>query len=155
MDSNPTESFTRFVRDSGPRIQHGLMATLGLEVGAEATSEALVLAWEDWPRISKMENPAGYVYTVGRNKGRRFLGKPLFPDPPATRDSDPWVEPGLPDALTQLTERQRVVTILIHGGDWTVSEVAELLEIDRGTVQKHADRAMAKLRAALEVTLDA
>jgi RNA polymerase sigma factor (sigma-70 family) len=65
------------------------------------------------------------------------------------------VEPGLPDALTQLTERQRVVTILIHGGDWTVSEVAELLQIDRGTVQKHADRAMAKLRAALEVTLDA
>jgi DNA-directed RNA polymerase specialized sigma24 family protein len=33
--------------------------------------------------------------------------------------------------------------------------VAELLGIDRGTVQKHADRAMVKLRVALEVTLDA
>jgi DNA-directed RNA polymerase specialized sigma24 family protein len=155
MDSNPAESFTRFVMDVGPRIQHGLMAAFGPEVGAEATSEALVVAWQDWQRISAMNNPAGYVYTVGRNKGRRFHPKPVFPDSPDTRVSEPWVEPGLPDALTQLTERQRVVTILLHGGDWTASEVAELLGIDRGTVQKHADRAMVKLRAALEVTLDA
>jgi RNA polymerase sigma-70 factor (ECF subfamily) len=155
MDSDPAESFTRFVRENGSRIQHGLMATLGPELGAEATSEALTVAWQDWERISVMENPAGYVYTVGRNKGRRFHPTPVFPDPPQARVSDPWVEPGLPGALTQLTERQRVVTILLHGGDWTTSEVAELLGIDRGTVQKHSDRAMVKLRAALEVTLDA
>lgn len=154
MYSNPAESFTRFVKDSGSKIQHALMAALGPDVGSEATSEALAYAWQHWKRIEAMENPAGYVFTVGRSKGRRLMSRPVFPDPPSNRESAPWVEPGLPAALSRLTERQRVVTLLIHGGDWTYSEVAELLGIDRGTVQKHAERAMEKLRAALEVSVD-
>lgn len=154
MYSNPTESFTRFVKDSGSKIQHALIAALGPELGSEATSEALAYAWQHWERIEGMQNPAGYVYTVGRNHGRRLAPRPVFPDPSPPRESSPWVEPGLPSALARLTERQRVVILLIHGGDWTYSEVAELLEIDRGAVRKHAERGMAKLRAALEVSVD-
>lgn len=155
MDSNPAESFTKFVKEAGPRIQHGLMAALGPEAGAEAASDALAIAWQKWDRVVLMENPAGYVFTVGRNKGRRYATRTVFPDPPANRESAPWVEPGLAAALTELTERQRIATVLVHCGEWTFAEVAELLGIDRGSVQKHADRGLAKLRAALEVSLDA
>jgi len=130
------------------------MAALGPELGSEAASEALTYAWQHWERIQGMQNPAGYVYTVGRSRGRRLVPRPIFPDPSPIRESSPWVEPGLPAALTRLTERQRVVTLLIHGGDWTYAEVADLLDLDRGTVQKHAERGMAKLRAALEVSVD-
>ena len=121
----------------------------------DAAAEAFAYAWKNWPRIEEMKNPAGYVYTIGRNAGRRSFRRPSWPTPTNDSRSTPWVEPGLPRALEQLTERQRVATVLIHGGEWTLAEVAELMSVDRGTVQKHADRGIAKLRAALEVNIDA
>lgn len=155
MGSPQVETFTDFVRSAGARVQQALMAALGPEIGSDAASEALAHAWENWERVGAMENPAGYVFTVGRSKGRRIARRPVFPLPSPPVDSSPWVEPALPAAIASLSERQRVVTLLVHGGEWTLAEVAELLGVDRGTVKKHADRGMAKLRSALEVQIDA
>jgi DNA-directed RNA polymerase specialized sigma24 family protein len=128
------------------------MAALGPDAGDEAAAEALAYGWEHWPRIETMENPAGYLYRVGRShRPAKWRIVSEVSDP---GDSAPWVEPGLARALDELSERQRVATLLVHAGDWTLAEVAELLGLDRGTVKKHADRGLAKLRAALEVTLD-
>ena len=49
----------------------------------------------------------------------------------------PWVEPGLSQAVADLPERQRTVVLLLHGYDWTQSEVAEVLEISKSSVQRH------------------
>ena len=65
----------------------------------------------------------------------------------------PWVEPGLPDALARLPERQRVVVYLVFGHEWSMSEVAALLGVEKATVQKHVERGMAKLRRRLGVEL--
>ncbi len=151
------ESFCRFVEERGRRLQHGLVSALGCEVGAEASSEALAYGWEHWDRVGVMDNPAGFLFAVGRNWGRRQFRRqaPLFPDPPSSAESDPLVEPTLPAALARLSERQRVATVLVYGAGWTLTEVADLLRLDRGTVLKHAERGLAKLRRALEVTVDA
>jgi RNA polymerase sigma factor (sigma-70 family) len=69
--------------------------------------------------------------------------------------SDPGVEPALPAALAGLSDRQRVATILVHGAGWTTAEVADLLGLDRGSVFKHAERGLRKLREALGVITDA
>ena len=66
------ETFTDFVTESGPRIQHALMAALGPELGQDAASEALTYGWQHSERVGSMENPAGYLYTVGRSRGRRL-----------------------------------------------------------------------------------
>jgi DNA-directed RNA polymerase specialized sigma24 family protein len=66
----------------------------------------------------------------------------------------PWVEPGLPRALERLTENQRVAVMLVHGLDWTLTETAKFLSISPGSVNKHAERGLAKLRAAMEVQAD-
>ena len=42
---------------------------------------------------------------------------------------------------------------LIYGYGWTMSEVAELLGTAKTTVQKHAERGLAKLRTTLGVEL--
>ena len=154
MESSQVETFTEFVRNAGGRVHQALMAVLGPEVGSDAASEALAYAWEHWDRVWAMENPAGYVFTVGRSKGRRMAKRPVFPLPSRHLDEMPWIEPALPAAITTLSERQRVVTLLVHGGGWTLAEVAELLGVDRGTVKKHADRGMVKLRNAMEVNVD-
>ena len=63
----------------------------------------------------------------------------------------PWVEPGLPDALARLPGQQRVAVYLVCGHEWSMSEVADLLGVSKGTVQKHLERGMSKLRHRLGV----
>jgi DNA-directed RNA polymerase specialized sigma24 family protein len=155
VSASPAERFTAFVEDVGPRIQHALMAALGPDVGADAAADALAYGWQHWDRIEPMHNPAGYLYRVGRSRGARRPAWTTVDDVMVVDDaSAPWVEPGLAGALTELSERQRVSTLLVYGGGWTLAEVADLLGVDRGSVKKHADRGLAKLRAALEVSLD-
>jgi len=61
----------------------------------------------------------------------------------------------LQPALGSLSEAQRVSVVLVHGYGWTLREVAVLLGITVSTVQTHVERALAKLRKALEVVDDA
>jgi DNA-directed RNA polymerase specialized sigma24 family protein len=44
--------------------------------------------------------------------------------------------------------------MLVHGLDWTLTETAKFLSISPGSVNKHAERGLAKLRAAMEVQAD-
>ena len=58
----------------------------------------------------------------------------------------PEVEPRLPGALAGLSERQRTVVLLIHCFQWTQSEVGDLLDLSKTTVQNHLERGMGRLR---------
>ena len=141
------------VGDAEPRLLHALTAAFGSAVGSEATSDALSWAWENWDRVSVKDNPLGYVYGVGRNKARQtnWWRRPLFFDVP--EQQLPNVEPGLPAAIAGLSEKQRIVVTLLYGYEWTMSEVAELLGTKKPTVQKHAERGLARLRKTLGVDL--
>jgi DNA-directed RNA polymerase specialized sigma24 family protein len=144
-----TDSFRTFASESEPRLRQALSATLGTQVGREATADAMAYAWENWGRIETMRNPIGYLFTVGRSRGRKSLKwkQPLFFPVDSTRL--PWVEPGLPQALERLPDRQREVVVLLHCYQWTMSEVAALLNISKTTVQNHAGRALASLRNSI------
>ncbi len=144
------DSFTEFVREVEPRLRHALCAGFGGDIGREATSQALAYGWEHWSRVRRMDNPAGYLWGVGRNHARRERrARPTLPQPPA--DATPWIEPSLPAAMAHLSERQRVAVMLVHGLEWTLGEVAELLGVSKSTVQTQAERGMAKLRRRIGV----
>ena len=141
--------FAEFVETAAPRLRLALGSAFGFELGEEATAEALAFAWEHWDRVAGLDNPVGYVFGVGRNKVRRSLRR-RQPQLPAVRTEDlPWVEPGLPHALSHLSERQREVVMLLHCFDWTLSEVAKVLDMSKGTVQIHDRRGLARLRHEL------
>lgn len=146
--------FTRFVKETEPRLSYALAAAYGIEIGAEATADALAWAWEHWSEVAAMKNPAGYLYRVGQSKARRYL-RPvvLFPRVPVLEA--PGVSPDLHDALGALSKNQRVAVVLVHGLRYTEREVADLLGISRWSVRTHADRGLAKLRQALGVVVDA
>jgi len=101
-----------------------------------------------------MDNPLGYLYRVGQTRTRPRKAAAL-PGWEAARTRDPVFEPGLVDAVAGLSEPQRVAAVLVHGYEWTLREVAELMGVTISTVQTHLDRALAKLREALEVVDDA
>lgn len=150
-EETKTTDFAGFVSANERGLRQSLTAALGTEVGREAAAEALAYGWENWSRVESLDNPAGYLYQVGLNWGKKRFSRRsvVFQDvPESPRD---WFEPGLADALGALSEKQRVVVYLVHGHDWSLSEVADLLEISKGTAQKHMERGMAKLRRQLKV----
>ena len=98
-----------------------------------------------------MDNPAGYLYRVGRDRGRS-IPRPDYAGAVDVAVAEmPWVEPQLPQELADLPEQQRVAFTLIHGYEWTFSEVADLMGIAKSTVQTHEGRAMDRLRDRLGV----
>ena len=120
---------------------------------AEAAAEALAYGFEHWSQVGPMENPTGYLYRVGQTEARRqFRQRAYLPPRPATGMPD--FEPALAPALETLTEHQRVGVLLVHSFGWTLRETAELLDVDVSTLRTHIARAMTKLRAALEVSID-
>jgi DNA-directed RNA polymerase specialized sigma24 family protein len=146
-------SFVRFAAVFEPRLRRALIPTLGVDAATDATAEALVFGWEHWERVGSMENPAGYLYRVARTAGRKMRRRP-HPLPDMVRVEGPWVEPGLPDALKSLSDRQRTVVWLVHGFAWQQTEVADLLGLSPKSVQTHLRRGTEKLARALGVTND-
>lgn len=147
--TNGIETFDAFVSRVEPGLKQAFVARFGRDDGVEAASEAFAYAWEHWDRVSVMENPAGYLYRVGRSRTRRIRRRtPVLPAVQTSRMPD--VEPLLPAALASLSERQRVAVILIHGLGWTQREVADLLGISRTTLQNHLERGTARLRRTLK-----
>jgi DNA-directed RNA polymerase specialized sigma24 family protein len=146
-----TTGFAAFVAAHERALRQSLTAALGVEWAREATAEALAYGWEHWDRVGAMENSAGYLYRIGLHWGRKAATQRSVVFPAAVVEQSGWVEPGLPAALAGLSEKQRLVVYLVHGHDWTLSEVAHLLKVSKGTVQKHMERGMARLRAQLKV----
>ena len=151
LDELGIDSFDGFVRSFEPRLREALSAALGSDLGREATAEALAYAWEQWPRVREMDNPAGYVFAVGRDKGRKLIRRRPVALLPVDPQRTPWVEPALPSALGRLPHQQRVVVMLLHSFEWTMSEVAELLGVSKSTVQSYSERGLARLREEMGV----
>lgn len=149
VQSSAVETFDDFFAVNEPRLRESLIATLGSDAGADAAAEALEYGWANWDRVRAMDNPVGYLYTVGRNRGRRRFRsrRPLFDRVDAARLPD--VEPKLPEALARLSERQRVVVVLVHCYQWSQSEVGDWLGLSRSSVQNHLERGMKSLRRSI------
>jgi RNA polymerase sigma factor (sigma-70 family) len=142
------EGFRAFVAQVEQRLRRGLMAAYGSDRGREATAEALAVAWEKWEMVRHMANPVGYLYRVGQSRTRGRKSRQLFARP---EDHEVWVEPGLPQALGRLPERQRVVVFLVHAYGIPVHEVATILELHETTVRTHLRRGLSSLRRSLKV----
>ena len=153
-DSQPT--FEAFFETAEPPLRLALVGAFGPELGREATAEALTWAWQNWERLREMENPVGYLYTVGRSvalKEVRLQAHHFVQAPNAEADT-PDFEPMLSQFLSELSEHQRVAVWMVHGMGYKHVEVAEILGCSTPTVATHVRRALAKLRSSLEVDLD-
>jgi DNA-directed RNA polymerase specialized sigma24 family protein len=145
------DNFDEFYADAEPRLRRALVAALGSTRGRDATVEALSFAWERWDLVRTMAKPLAYLFRVGQTRTQTRPPRAVFPAPADA--GMPWIEPALPQALLGLSTHQRVCVVLAHGYGWTHREIADLLELSASTVQNHVERAMAKLRNALEVNV--
>jgi DNA-directed RNA polymerase specialized sigma24 family protein len=142
------ERFSRFAADVEPRLKRALVAWYGVEVGSEATADALELAWERWDTLETMTNPVGYLFRVGQSRSRRYrrrtVGLPAVPSSEA-----PDIDPRLPVALARLSHQQRAAVLLVHAHGWTQTEAADALGCGVSSLRNHLERGMRRLRASL------
>ena len=144
--------FDRFVEDVRPRLVRALAGAVGTDDAADAAAEALAWAFEHWDRLCEMENPAGYLYRVGRSRVRRRR-TPTLPTPASIGVPD--IEPSLVPALLALPETQRTAVWLVHACEWRYAEVAEAMETSVSMVGNHVARGLESLRRRLGVVTNA
>ena len=148
------EAFARFVGEHELRLRRAFVAAYGTEHGRDATAEASRGHGSAGIVRRRCENPAGYLWRVGRSRITGHAGANRgVPEPAA---DDVLVEPALLRA-SRTHGARRAAVLLVHGYGWQLKEVAELMDVRVTTVQNHVERAMAKFRAALtvEAALDA
>ena len=143
--------FDALVTEVQPRLARAFAVSYGRDRGQEALSEAMAYAWQNFSEVTSMDNPAGFLFRVGQSRSRRRR-RPLparFPSPGSLGLPD--VEPGLPRALEQLTERQRSCVAMVHGYGMSHQEVADLLGLSRSSIQNHVERGLDRLRSEMGV----
>lgn len=134
-------------------LVRALAACVGAGEADDAAAEALAYAFEHWERLREMENPAGYLYRVGRSRVRRRRRTPFLPAPGAVGVPD--VEPSLIPALLALPETQRTAVWLVYACQWRYAEVAEAMDTTPSMVGNHVTRGLESLRRQMGVTSDA
>lgn len=147
---DPAAVCSAFIGVAGPRLRRAFAARFGVEIADDVTAEAIAYAWNDWSRVSTMENPVGFLYSVGCSKARKYarwkrrIVFPIEPVRPVESRRD------LFDGLRKLSDDQRVSVLAVHGYGWTYAEVAEILGVSQAAVTNHVHRGLAKLRTFLE-----
>jgi RNA polymerase sigma-70 factor (ECF subfamily) len=142
------ERFTGFVAVTEPRLRQVLVAWYGVDVGSEATADAMAHAWEHWSELETMQNPVGYLFRVAQSKSRRYRHRPVvLPAVPSAELPD--IDPRLPAALAQCSPQQRAALLLVHAHGWTYADAAGALEISISTLRNHLERGRQRLRAEL------
>jgi RNA polymerase sigma-70 factor, ECF subfamily len=157
----PLESFEDFYRREQPRLLVLARALAGDLVAEDVAQESMLLAYRQWPRISTMASPAGYVRRICAHKAvslvrrrlserraiLRLAGRPVSTVEPLTGDREQfWAE------VRRLPRRQAQATALFYALDLPVSEVAATLGLAEGTVKVHLSRARTELADRLAAT---
>jgi RNA polymerase sigma-70 factor (ECF subfamily) len=147
------EAFAAFYRADYANIARALSYTLGdVDLGREATDEAMARAYARWAKIGDYESPAGWVYRVGLNWAystrRRVLRSLPFFDHAHTVEP-PISDPAIADALRRLDVKLRSVVVCRLLLDWSVEETAHALRIKPGTVKSRLHRGLASLERSL------
>lgn len=123
----------------------------------EIMQDAFLKVWERWDRVSRLEDPKGYLFRVAMNLFRNRLRRgslavrkalslvPSTDDLAAIEDRDEvvrWLRP--------LPPRQRAAIVLTIYLDYSSDEAARILGIRPSTVRALATQGRKSVRHALE-----
>lgn len=150
------DEFEAFYRANVDRVHRALAVTLRRDdLAREAVDEAMARAYASWPRVARLDNPAGWVFRVGLNWATSWWRKVRRERPPADDAAPPYPGPAehtavARDALARLPTPQRAVITCRVLLDLTTAETAAALGLSEGTVKSRLSRGLAALRATLK-----
>jgi RNA polymerase sigma-70 factor (ECF subfamily) len=131
------------------------------DAAADAVMDAFVQAYRHWSRISRYDDPLGWVRRVAANRllthrrderRREQVVERLSREPVAVAAAQSLTDPVLIRAIQQLPRQQRLAVSLHYLLDLSVTDVADALGISTGATKSHLYRARAQLATTMEVT---
>jgi len=142
----------------------GLYRTLLLMVGSlseadELAQETMARVYERWDRVSDMDSPAGYAYTIAFNLNRRRLRHLLLKRRQSAPEREPTPSTDVIDArrdvraaLLRLPLPLREAVVLTGWLDLSAEESGAILGIEAVSVRGRMHRARQLLGELLEET---
>jgi RNA polymerase sigma-70 factor, ECF subfamily len=153
--------FDEIFRDHYDRIVRSLAVACGdREVAADAVQDAFTRAYVRWRRISRYDDPVGWIRHValnrlrdhfrraerGRNAVERLGGRAETPAPEPAVES---LDDGLLAAVAELPRQQRIAVSLFYIEQLSVLEIAESMGLSEGAVKYHLHAGRERLRQHL------
>ena len=131
-------------------------ATSGSRLAAEdIAQDALLVAYRDWERIGRLDNPATWVRRVVVNRSVSLIRRRIAAGRMLDRlnnGADPVVLSNVSaetrdlwKAVRSLSRRQRQVVALRHVEQLTLVDIGEVLGLSKDTVNTHLRRGHARL----------
>jgi RNA polymerase sigma-70 factor (sigma-E family) len=128
----------------------------------EVVQDSFIAMHSAWRRLRDNEKALSYLRQSVVNRSRSVLRHRVVVDRNAPKPAPdmPSAEQGalsqlersaVVDALRTLPARQREALVLRYYGDLSEAQIASAMGISRGAVKSHTARAIASLRAALEM----
>ena len=157
LRSRVHDDFDRAFVDHYERLVRALTLIAGdRETAADAVQEAFVKAHLRWRRISRYDDPVGWIRRVAinqlRDQHRRDTRKRRALARLASRAATHTVDPDVDEfdrLLAALPRQQRAVTALFYVDGLTVAQIADALDIAEGSVKSHLHDARRRLRPLL------
>jgi len=153
------EDYDAFVRTSGTRLLRVALLLTGDRGAAEdLVQDVLERMYVRWPGI---EDPNAYARAaMSRHVADRWRRLSRRPREVAIQ---PWHDRAQDDGaaaraersgilthLRDLPPRQRAVLVLRYFEDWSEQQIADELDVSRGTVKSQASKGLARLRRAMD-----
>lgn len=156
VESVSHADFEAIYRNDRDRLIRALSISLGDDaLATEAVDEAFTRALHRWNAVGGFDEPAAWIYRTARNwatsrfrrrsRDRRFAPKIARPETVEPVSADPQ----LAAALSSLPDDQRNVLVLRYYLDWTITAIADALDISPGTVKSRTNRALHELNRIL------
>lgn len=160
MLSGDRSAGEQFVTTYYARIERLLCCLTGkAEVARDLTQQAFVKAWQALPGFAYQASLATWLHKIAyheythwlRDKDKReHASLEAAWDIPAPSSLTDWGIVLLPEALAQLTDDLREAFLLYYVQELSVPEVANILNIPRGTVKSRLFTARQRLRELLD-----
>lgn len=147
------ESFEDFVHAAcNTLLRYGHALTGSIDDAWDLTQESLARMGERWA-TQPIQNPEAYARAVmirlnvdrhrrTRRDREKAMRADVARDPSDQPDADSW----LPNALRQLTPRQRTALALRYVNDLDTETIAAAMRCSPGTARSHLSQAMSRLR---------
>jgi RNA polymerase sigma-70 factor, ECF subfamily len=154
----PVDFDDAFRRWYGPMVRTLAVAAGDREVAADCVQDAFTRAYVRWGRVSRLQDPAGWIRRVAVNRMRdhfrkRERGARAFERLAPQTDvvALPPSEPSeLGTLVSTLPPQQRIAAALFYVEDLSVTEVAAAMDLSEGAVKYHLHAARESLRSTLE-----
>ena len=140
-----------------------LKITRNPDLAADAVQDALLNAWNKRHQFNSTAKLDTWIHRIAINaalgllrKNRPAMFEPLETDvsdetlPPERVLEDHELESSLAQALSGLTEVERVCFVLKHLEQWRAKEIAAELDVTEGRVKQAVFRAVKKLRTSMQ-----